>query len=210
MSVSQLFNKSPIFSMLHSRMYIEGCIAGVCASPEIPLPYEWISWTIKHHQQINDSQQADDMADYLLDVFKQRLSDMNREALYLPLEVTSLGDDQTGDARTEYFKGLLFAHCANEKVWNQAWELMLKKNENSVSKMHSDLKHCLLMFSTFAEPQKAIDNDLKLPEKERKGLAEKLPLIAKSLPSAFEKYLSLSNELAKHLPNQFETFSVST
>lgn len=203
MSLSNLYSNHDLSAAMHTQYYVEGAITGACACPEIPLPDEWLPWVIKHHKQIQNVQQADLITDALLGYFKSQLSLMNSEKLVWPQYASYT---LNVEYLSEYCKGLIFAHYARESFWQNAWNKMQDQAPQEAPQMASDLKHCLLMFSTFSDPQKAINEDKALPKEERKDLGDKLPLIANSLPQALDTYIKLSGRLAAFLPNQFEVY----
>jgi uncharacterized protein len=80
---------------------------------------------------------------------------------------------------------------------------MLTKQSSEVSDLQKDLKHCLNMFSTFA------DIPFALQQASRKGntqLETNLATIYQSLPDTLRTYVKTSGKLVDYLPNQFETF----
>lgn len=188
---------------LHSQAYVEGCLLGACACPEIPLPDAWLPWVIEHHNQIESAEQADRITDVLFGFFKQCLANMHNNTLKLPDYAVYKEDDSR--ALRDWCKGLLIAHSAREEYWQGAWSKMQAKSATKAPLLAKDLKHCLLMFTTFANPHEAIE---QANEKDGSGkaLAKKLPTIAKSLNECLLKYVAISGELAAFLPNQFETF----
>jgi uncharacterized protein len=203
MDLSVLYEDSKQAQLLHSKYYVEGCLLGACACPEIPLPDVWLPWVIQHHKQIQNAEQADRITEVLFAFFKQCLAEMHEERLNLPAFATYSLNDHA--ALSQWCSGLLMAHSAREKYWQGAWDKMEAKSADIAPQMAKDLKHCLLMFSTFANPKEAID-DANNKDGSGAALADKLPIIAKSLDQALSKYVSISGELAAYLPNQFETF----
>jgi uncharacterized protein len=201
--LSSMYADAKQASFLHSQYYVEGCLLGACACPEIPLPDVWLPWVIKHHQQIKSTQQADQISDALFVYFKQCLANMHNNNLSLPSYAVYSGANSI--SLSQWCEGILVAHSAREKFWQAAWDKMHASSPENAINMAKDLKHCLLMFTTFADPQKAIE---EANNKDAGGaaLAEKLPIIARSLPAALQKYVTISGDLAAYLPNQFETF----
>jgi uncharacterized protein len=206
--LSVLYDKPEQAQFLHSQSYVEGCLLGACACPEIPLPDVWLPWVIKHHQQIQNAQQADHITDILFGFFKQCLASMHNNSLCLPdyavYSSSSVGGNSVEPLR-EWCEGILVAHIGREKVWQSAWNKMQAQTPEKAPQLAKDLKHCLLMFSTFADPEKAIE-EANTKEGGGELLAQKLPVIAKSLQDTLHKYIAISGELAAFLPNQFETF----
>jgi uncharacterized protein len=81
---------------------------------------------------------------------------------------------------------------------------MQQRKPEEAPALAKDLKHCLLVFSTFANPPAAI---AQAKERGEMNLEDKLPMIAQSLQSTLLQYVSISGKLASFLPNQFETFA---
>lgn len=206
MNLSQLFANPNEVSFLHSRYYVEGCLLGACACPEIPLPDVWLPWVIKEHNQIQNAEQADQITDELFNYFKHCLAQMNNNALALPEYVSYSGEFKQDMPLREWCKGLLMAHSAREQYWQGAWRKMQKQNPEDAPKMAKDLKHCLLMFSTFADPQEAVTEAEAKSQEKAAALRENMPLIAQSLNETLVTYVDLAGKLATYLPNQFETF----
>jgi uncharacterized protein len=109
---------------------------------------------------------------------------------------------------SRWFAGLLAGHSQLESVWQQAWQKMGAQSEKQIFVLQKDLRHCLGVFSTFA------DIPLALQQAEDKGgsaqqtrLKNLLPKIFLSLPASLQTYVNLSGRLVDFLPNQFETFS---
>ena len=202
MDLSALYQDTKNLSFLHSQYYVEGCLLGACACPEIPLPDVWLPWVIQHHHQIESAQQADAIADKLFAYVKDCLAQMHNETLVLPSYAVYLpnGNNQL----QQWCKGLLMAHGAREKYWQGAWDKMQSRAADKAPGLAKDLKHCLMMFTTFAEPERSIQ---RAQDKGDDKFAEKLPLISKSLGETLQTYVAISGELALYLPNQFETFS---
>lgn len=203
MDLSVLYEDSKQAQLLHSKYYVEGCLLGACACPEIPLPDVWLPWVIQHQKQIQNAEQADRITEVLFAFFKHCLAQMHEQRLSLPAFATYSPDDYA--ALSQWCTGLLMAHSAREKYWQGAWNKMQAKSDSNALQMGKDLKHCLLMFSTFANPKAAI-NDANNKDGSGATLADKLPIIAKSLDQTLSKYVAISGELAAYLPNQFESF----
>jgi uncharacterized protein len=204
--LSQLYENADQAAFLQPQAFVEGAILGAGACPEIPLPDVWLPWVIKEHGQIKDAAQADAITDLLFAHFKMCLAQMHDESLKVPsYAIYSDPSIQENDneALSQWCEGLVMAHSAMEPCWQKAWNLMQKQKPDLAPEMAKNLKHCLLMFSTFADPEKAIK------EAAKKGdftLAQNLPLVSQSLQHTLATYIELSGELAAYLPNQFETF----
>ncbi|MDT0595501.1 UPF0149 family protein [Glaciecola petra] len=208
MGLSELYDNPKQAAFLHPQEYLEGCLLGACACPEIPLPDVWMPWVIKQHKQIESPEQVERISDVLFAFFKARLADMHNDTVKLP-EYARVAKEMPYDkkdyrALSLWAQGLLMAHSAREAYWQNAWDKMQQQVPDKAPVLAKDLSHCLLMFSTFADPQKTISEATKKGDKQ---LLEKLPIIAQSLQKALEKYVAISGQLAQYLPNQFETFS---
>ncbi|WP_395340149.1 UPF0149 family protein [Ningiella sp. W23] len=202
MNLSELYSDPEKVSYLHSRYFVEGLLTGACACPEIPLPDTWLPWTLAKQGQIQDAKQADYIFEQLFAAFKSCLASMRDGELRLPDYAQYCGLENS-NALQKYCSGIVYAHQSVENCWQQAWQIMQVKSPDEAPKLAKDLKHCLLVFSTFAEPAVAI---AQANDRGEIGLGEKLPVIAKSLQSAMDTYVATSGALAAFLPNQFETF----
>jgi uncharacterized protein len=206
MNLLQIYQNPENAAMLHSRYYVEGAMFGAGVSPEIPMPDVWLPWAIKHQGQMQNKQQADAITDALFDYFKYCLQQMKENQQVLP-DYCVLEDDRErwgpDSALSQWMQGVLTAHSSMESVWQNAWKLMQAANPEQAPVLAKNLKHSLGMFSTFADLDLAIE---QAGERGQEDFAEKLPLIAQSLPETLNTYVSISGELAGYLPNQFETF----
>jgi uncharacterized protein len=202
MNLLALYEQPENVHFLHSRYFVEGCITGACACPEIPLPDTWLPWTIKQHEQVQDNEQADYIFSQLFTYFKQVLGAMKDQQLTLP-SYALYNAPENSKALAQYCSGLMLAHQSTEREWAHAWKNMQTQAPSEAPKLSKDLQHCLLVFSTFADPTLAIQQAHARGEKQ---LEDKLPLIAQSLSSTLKQYVSMSGKLAAYLPNQFETF----
>lgn len=201
--LSKLYEKPSQAQFLHPQAYVEGCLLGACACPEIPLPDVWLGWVIQHHNRIESDQQADYVTGILFAYFKQCLASMHNGSLRLPKY--AVYEPQSSALLQDWCLGLLTAHSAVEHIWQNAWIKMQAKEPEKAPALAKDLKHCLLMFTTFAEPEKAIQGAQNKADGDKLS-PQKMTLISKSLGDTLLKYVAISNELATFLPNQFETF----
>lgn len=210
-TLSSLYEDSQQAAFLQSQYFVEGALMGACACPEIPMPDAWLPWVIKHHGQVQNDAQANAITDVLFAHFKACLAQMHDDTIQLPVYVqySAQGDSDKSNsergnlALSEWCEGLLMAHTATEKSWQSAWNKMQQRNPDAAPALAKNLKHCLLVFSTFAEPNKAIKEAAKKGDFE---LSQKLPMIAQSLEQTLLTYIKISGNLAAYLPNQFETF----
>jgi len=201
MNLLSLYENPDNASLLYPRFYVEGVVLGAAAAPEIPMPDKWLPWAIEHHGKMNDRQQADEITQKLFDFFTHCLKNMRNLQPCLPAYASY--DSEHRDALAWWLKGLLAAHHAMQGVWQSAWDLMATQAPKKAPKLAKKLKHCLSVFSTFADVELAIE---QAQVRSEFGLADKLPLIAKSIPETLATYIAISGELAAFLPNQFETF----
>lgn len=202
MNLLSLYENADNASILHSRYYVEGVVLGATAAPEIPMPDVWLPWAIKHHGQMKNNKQADAITDDLFAYFKWCLSRMRDNNLALPA-YCKFDTDENKEALSQWLQGLLAAHSSMHQTWQHAWDKMQSKAPDKAPKLAKDLKHCLSMFSTFADVELAAKQAL---ERGDKTLDKQLPIIAKSLANSLSTYVNLSGELAAYLPHQFETF----
>nr|WP_136251451.1 UPF0149 family protein [Ningiella ruwaisensis] len=204
MTLSQLYANKEQVHFLHTQYFVEGAITGACAVPEIPLPDTWLPWVIKTHNKIRDNEQAQQLFDVLFSHFKHVLAEMKSAKMTLP-NYAKFKDANESFELEQYCKGLMLAHQSSESVWRHAWQRMQKNEPEAAPKLAKDLKHCLIVFSTFADINAAISQ-----AKERGDDIEKLktslPAIAETLDATLTQYVTISGKLAQHLPNQFETF----
>lgn len=201
MNLLSLYENPDNASILYPRFYVEGVVLGASACPEIPMPDVWLPWAIEHHGQMKSNEQADAMTETLFSYFKWCLSQMRDENTQLPPYAAY--DEANKDALAWWLKGILAAHTSMQEVWQNAWHKMQNQAPEKAPKLAKNLKHCLSVFSTFADVPLAIEQAKQRGDNQ---LEEKLPVIAKSLPNTLQIYIDISGELAAYLPNQFETF----
>lgn len=202
-ALAEFYRQLP--GVLHPLDYVKGVIFAVAAAPEIPMPQQWFAWVFKQHGQLTDGNQADALADCLMDELKRQLSHMRsltQQDSY-QLDYHFPQDNQVTNPLSQWLTGLLFAHQQLQPVWQGAWQQMQEKMLEDVQQHQKDLRHCLSMFSTFADMPLAIR---QASEKGNPALAEQLPIIFNSLPLALAKYIKLSGKLVNYLPDQFEQF----
>ncbi len=206
--LTQLTNltKGDLKQVLHSVDYIQGIVFGVCACPEIPMPEQWLVWSFDQRGQLASTEQADKIADLLMGLLQHQLIEMREQTRLFPqhYELPELEDKESINSPTsEWLRGLLSAHQRLESIWQGCWEQVQQKAPDNLAKHQKDLKHCLLMFSTFADLPMAIEQAQRVGNDK---LLDNLPKIFHSIPDALKTYVALSGELAQYLPEQFETF----
>ena len=209
MNLLSIYEKPENAALLHSRYYVEGVLFGAGVAPEIPMPDAWLTWTIKHHGQMQDAQQADEITDALFAYFKYCLAMMTNNEVTMPSYAVFEEDAEysqqidNNSPLSQWLSGLLTAHSNTENVWQNAWSIMHKKSPDNGPALAKKLKHSLGMFTTFADIPLAIEQAKKRGQED---FESKLSSIAKALPNALNTYVEVSGELAGFLPNQFETF----
>jgi uncharacterized protein len=206
MNLQALYEQTQYTQFLRSRYFVEGVITGACASPEIPLPDTWLPWTIgsrpQSSQQAQSAEDTEHIFEQLFAYFKHTLANMKDDELCLPTYAT-FKDVAHSKPLAEYCSGLMLAHQSLENLWGDAWQHMQDAEPGIAPALAKDLKHCLLVFSTFADPDAAVAQANARADTE---LLDKLPIIAQSLESTLRQYVGISGKLAEYLPNQFETF----
>ena len=210
--LAELCHQPPFKKSLHNYYYLHGLVTAVAASPEIPMPEQWMSWVFKIPQSRLKAAEQDALAHALMTTLQQQLKCMTDKSRLMPNE-EAFSDSafQHVDAQlplqspiSQWCSGLLAGHSQLENIWLNAWESMLDQEPNQVTVRQKQLKHVLSMLSTFANVS------LALEQAEKKGnlaLKENLAVIARSLPKALEEYVDLSGSLVSYIENQFETFT---
>ena len=186
---------------LHSFDYIQGLVFSVCAAPEIPMPEQWLVWVFNQRGQLQSTQQADALTDTLMTLMQHQLKQMRDETVSFPHHYQF--SEQTDSPASDWLNGLLAGHSQLEGVWQTAWQTVAEQQPKKLPGMQRDLKHCLMMFTTFADVPMAINQAQKV---NNEALIERLPQIFKSLPDALKKYVDLSGQLVGFMPDQFEVF----
>lgn len=185
--------------VLHSYDYVQGMVFSVAAAPEIPMPETWLPWAFCKHGQLNGIEQADKLTDLLMKELQSQLQIMRDDKVALPQRLTfSTAPDSPV---SQWLNGLLAGHSQLETVWQQAWQRVAQQSPNKLPKMQKDLRYCLSMFTTFANPSLAIE------QSGSESLESNLPKIFLSLSDALNTYTGLSGLLVDFMPNQFETFT---
>ncbi|WP_232359704.1 UPF0149 family protein [Paraneptunicella aestuarii] len=174
----------------------------ISSAPEIPMPDVWLPWVVKGQGKIGDKD-VDQLTSLLLALLKSRLNEMRDEQFFLPEGCTYTSDKNSSDALELWLTGLLFGHQQLEGVWQDAWKHIQNKAPDELPKLQRDLSHCLRMFSTFANPQLAIEQARQRGNPELEG---KLPIIFKSFPKALKQYVDIAGKLVGYIPNQFEMY----
>lgn len=189
-------------TILQRPEYIQGLIFAVAAAPEIPMPEQWLVWVFKERGQLKSEQQADQLTDLLMSLLKEQLQKMRDDEIIFPTQYEYPHNKNT--SASEWLNGLLAGHAQLETVWQNAWNRMSDQKPAEMVKMQKNLKHCLMMFTTFADVETAIK---KAQKANNETLIDRLPVIFKALPEALKTYVGLSGELVDFMPNQFEQFT---
>ncbi|XOV79651.1 MAG: UPF0149 family protein [Aestuariibacter sp.] len=185
--------------VLHQPFYIRGLLFAVCASPDIPMPEQWFPWIIKDSGSI-DAEQVNQLSDLLMNMLKEQLQAMRDDKVMLPDDCQYPQQQQN---LQHWLTGLLAGHSLLEKTWQQGWDLMTQNQDADANALSLDLKRCLKMFSTFADPTTAIRSSAQSGGTQ---YAAKLETLAPSLDAILRDYVRISGVLVGHLPNQFEVF----
>lgn len=193
----QLATTGPDSAQLQAPYSILGTIFAVAAAPDIPLPDVWLPWIFKRSgQDIKDLHSIHDAAMLCLQWQLQKMRD-EKITLLEELEYSP----QNNSPLAQWMQGVLLAHTQLEQVWHKAWQAMLNSQHGEVDKLQKDLKHCLSVFSTFADIPFALEQT-----KDKAQLTTALPRIYHSIPEVLRTYVATSGQLIEYLPNQFETF----
>ncbi|MFT4937963.1 MAG: hypothetical protein ACI88A_000985 [Paraglaciecola sp.] len=204
----EFFSSEELSGSLYSYEYILGLIFAVAAAPEIPMPEQWLTWVFKQRGQLSSEQQADKLTDVLVGLLQQQLKNMSDGKISLPVEFQYPHEIGPKNNVSRWFSGLLAGHSQLEGVWQQAWQKMGAQSAQQIFVLQRDLRHCLSVFSTFADIplalQQAQDKGGSAKQAKLEGL---LPKIFLSLPESLQTYVNLSGKLVDFLPNQFETFT---
>lgn len=206
----QLFDlceQAELAEVLQSYDYICGMIFAVAAAPEIPMPEQWLVWVFKQRGQLSSPQQADHLTDVLMGLLQWQLRLMRDEQVALPRRCQLDEPAEQSLALSEYCTGLLAGHSQLEEVWRTSWQKMRLSSAEQLITLQKDFRHCLGMFSTFADIPLAIE---QAGQRGNDNFRSLLPKLYLSLPAALSKYVTLSGAMVDFLPDQFETFVQST
>lgn len=165
------------------------------------MPDKWLLWVFKQHGQINDIQQADQLADLLMKELQRQLKLMRSDSIGLPVEYEF--PDSNDAPVCLWLTGLLAGHSLLEPVWQEAWLRVAKQSPENLPLMQKNLRHCLSMFTTFADISLAVDQATHQGNSE---LEAQLPKIFLSVSDALQTYVNMSGTLVDFMPDQFETF----
>lgn len=190
--------------VLHNADYLQGLVFAVCAAPEIPMPEVWLNWAFKQHGKIPSMQDADEIAEVLMGVLQEQLKAMRAEQFEYAGQGEPLPDDINQQTPTsQWLQGLLAGHTQLESTWKNCWLTVEQRAPENLAKYQRDLKHCLMMFSTFADVALAKQQAKRVGNEK---LINSLPEIYQSLPKALKTYVDLAGQLVDFLPEQFESY----
>lgn len=195
----KLASTGPDKTQLQAPYNILGTLFAVAAAPDIPMPDVWLPWIFQPAAQAQDIKDVHSIHDVVMACLQWQLQQMRDEKITL-LEGLDYSE-QNNSPLAQWMQGLLLAHTQLDKVWHKAWQAMLQSKHAEVDKLQKDLKHCLSVFSTFADIPFALQQ-----AKDKAQLTTALPLIYRSIPEVLRTYVATSGQLIEYLPNQFETF----
>jgi uncharacterized protein len=201
-ALRELCRSADFCHVLHPYEYIQGLLFAVCAAPEIPMPETWLPWVMKTHHQLTSAEQTQSLTDLLMKLLQQQLKNMSEERISLPTGVNFHHTDEAKNTAAVWCRGMLFGHHQLEPVWQNAWDKMQSTEPANMQKLHKDLRHCLYMFTTFADIPLAVK---QAKERGSHQLRDALPTIFLFFPQTLKTYVGLSGRLVDYLPHQFET-----
>jgi uncharacterized protein len=209
-----VFEKGKLTHVLPSAYKADGMIFAVAASPEIPMPEQWMPWLIQSSSSALVDKDVDALADVLMNNLRAHLQCMTDDSPLMPTRCEySDGEVDTAPEipaeLAQWLEGLLYVHQQLEDVWQQAWEKLsakeaLREDINASDTPEKRLSRCLKLFTTLANVELALQ--YRNPGQAQQ-LKENLPLLWKQLPAMIQDYIALAGELSAALPNQFETFT---
>lgn len=191
-------------SLLHGPEFVVGVILGVSASPDIPMPEQWMPWVIQGGSAAtikntdSDKRKIDVLADALIAQLQWQLSQLRANKPLLPRELYWSDNLVERKPLQQWLKGLLFAHSECEETWFKAWQ------HANIEEGEKRLARCLKCFSVLADPELALS---QLKGEKRDNLAQSLPILYKQLNNLLSDYARLADELASTLPGQFELYT---
>ena len=210
--IANLIEQDTFKKVLPSASYVDGMVFAVAASPEIPMPEQWMPWLIQNSGSRLVDSDVDRLADELMNSLRLHLSLMREESGPLPQSLLNVQDTENGHRPSrelvDWLTGLLHVHKQLEPVWQNAWKHLGDNNDSTSNSDGNDypekrLARCLKLFTTLANIDLALKyrNDLQ-----KEQLESNIPVLIRQLPSMLDEYTRLAGELAGALPNQFETF----
>ena len=204
MKLSTLYENQLYTDVLPSFHYVRGFIFAIGASPDIPVPEQWMPKLVQHtgHHSAMDAQQVDRLADALMNELRDVLNAMRNDTDLLPKDLTWQESDYSSSF-CQWLGGLMEGHHVVEASWQTAWQKAERKQASSLETLATDLTRCLKLFTTLAKPSLA----LSAMDKDKALVFERdLNVLAKQVPNMLREYVGLAGTLAQFLPNQFETF----
>nr|WP_246261214.1 UPF0149 family protein [Alteromonas ponticola] len=189
-----------------SQAFCEGYIFAVAAAPEIPMPEEWMPGVVNGSNNNLDATQVSKLADAMMFTLRDSLKLMRDGKTLLPEYVVWADEKPLRVDAEQWLSGLLMGHQSVEGCWQQAWH---RASQNNLQLSNDEppakrLTRCLKFFSSLADVELAL---LARSKEQASAFREKVPALYGQLPRMLSEYVSLADELAQSLPNQFETFS---
>ena len=233
--IQDVVQKHAASNVLPPPMQADGMIFAVAATPEIPMPEQWMPWFIQQSGSRLIDSDVDELADTLMNGLRAHLDFMRQgrgpldSALFVAVDTPS--GARPSESLVLWLNGLLQVHKMVEPVWQSAWRhLEQKRDKKSDKKLYEQasedkskahqgtrddaqetpevrLSRCLKMFSTLANVELALKHRT---DEQAAQLNANLTLLIKQLPAVLQDYIKLAGELADALPNQFEMFNKVT
>ncbi|MET1219276.1 MAG: hypothetical protein ABWW63_06540 [Glaciecola sp.] len=202
-ALAELYQENDFQSVLHAQDIVTGIIYGVSMTPEIPMPEQWIGWTLANADVMQDAAKMERIGDALMNALANTLQALAEHDLGCAATWEYDANSQSVNAPCQLFLvGLLLAHEQSQDVWQSAWD---KLPEVDKVEQANHLTHCLNMFSTFVD----VDQALARAGENADTLAQALPQIFTQLPSTLLQYNELSGLLGSYLPEQFACFATA-
>lgn len=205
-TLTSLYRDRACAALLAPQPFVEGLIIAVAACPEIPLPEQWMPWTIRIEENAAVSSTLDlqPLTSSLMQYFTDVLAAMRARKMLVPTRLNSglsAHQAQVPESVMLWCQGVMTGHQQLESVWQCAWTSEAAARIDSAEKR---LERCLRLFSTLASPDMALQ---RRDEASRARLQAALPQLVSQLGIILQDYILLADELAQCLPHQFETFT---
>ncbi|GEA12548.1 hypothetical protein KUL49_29230 [Alteromonas sp. KUL49] len=122
-----LYEDRALSSLLPDQFEMDGIIFAVAASPEIPMPEQWMPWVIRNSANRLVNHQVNELADCLMNGLRGHLQWMRDDKVALPNPCVFIeGQVELPNSLAHWLNGLLIGHKHLEPVWKNAWERCAK------------------------------------------------------------------------------------